>query len=68
MKRYRVGPHLKVNVIQYETDEQPDDRGHRPSDLLFATAQAPEDAQLIADALNSVPERSSTQPRTCGNV
>lgn len=48
---FRVGPHAKLTVWQYDADEQPDERGHRPSDRLLCMAVSERDAQRIASAM-----------------
>jgi hypothetical protein len=52
VKRYRVGGHHKVTIIEYDDADHPDDRGRRPSDRLVAMARTDEDADALVRGLN----------------
>lgn len=53
MNAYRVGAG-GLTVIEYDTEETPDEQGRRLSDRLVCTATTREDAEYIADALTVV--------------
>lgn len=53
MKIYRVGSSWGVTIVESDDAEEQDEHGRRPSDRLVGTAQTPEDARKIVDALNA---------------
>jgi hypothetical protein len=54
VKRYRVGGKWRLTIVEFDDAQQPNERGHRPSDRLLGMAITPEDAKQIVDALNVV--------------
>lgn len=51
-RRYRVGSHHGITVIEIDESETPDNEGRRPSDRLICMGTSREDAQLIADTMS----------------
>jgi hypothetical protein len=52
VKRYRVGSHWGVTIVETENDLPDDVTMRHENDRLIAVAQTPEDARRIVAALN----------------